>query len=141
MSHYSDIGGEGPLRAVLEDFYARVFADPMIGYLFAGQDPARLVELEFQLTAKMFGAPVAYTGRSIRAAHAAHDIRRGHFHRRNRILLETLRDHGVPSSVVEAWMGHARALERAVLAPRDRADRACDADVPADPTEGVREYR
>lgn len=140
MSHYADLGGEAPLRAILQDFYRRVFADPMIGYLFVGQDPARLVELEFQLTAKMFGAPVAYTGRPLRAAHAAHSIRKGHFHRRNQILRETLTDHAVPAAVVEAWMGHARALERAIVAPRDRADRACDADVPPRP-DGVREYR
>lgn len=140
MTHYERLGGEAPLRAILEDFYRRVFADPMIGYLFVGQDPARLVELEFQLTAKMFGAPVAYTGRPLRAAHAPHAIRRGHFHRRNQILLDTLRDHGVPQPIVDGWMSHARALERAILAPRDRADRACDADVPPR-DDGVREYR
>lgn len=140
MSLYDQLGGEAPLRAILEDFYRRVFADAMIGYLFAGQDPARLVELEFQLTAKMLGAPIRYTGRSMRAAHANHAIRRGHFHRRNRILTETLRDHAVPPAIVEAWMGHARALERAVLAPRDRADAGCDRDLPPDPTAGVVEY-
>ena len=141
MSHYDDLGGEAPLRAILRDFYGRVFADPMIGYLFVGQDPARLAELEFQLTAKILGGPVQYTGRGMRAAHAAHAIRRGHFHRRNQLLLDTLTAHGAPPAVIEAWMRHARALERAVLAPRDRADRACDSDLPPDPTAGVREYR
>jgi len=139
MSHYDDLGGEARLKAIFRDFYRRVFADPMIGYLFVGQDPARLVELEFQLTAKMFGAPVAYTGRSMRAAHAKHSIRKGHFHRRNQILLDTLRDHDVPPAIMDAWMGHARALERAVVAPRDRADRGCDADLPPRVDE-VREY-
>lgn len=141
MTLYEQLGGEARLRLILADFYRRVFADAMIGYLFAGQDPARLVELEFQLTAKMLGAPVEYSGRSIRAAHEKHAIRRGHFHRRNAILSETLADHGVPAAVVEAWMGHSRALERAVLAPAARADSACDADVEARPGAGVVEHR
>lgn len=133
MTLYEQLGGEARLRAILRDFYGRVFADPMIGYLFVGQDPARLVELEFQLTAKLLGAPVAYTGRSMRVAHARHAIRRGHFHRRNAILTGTLADHDVPAPVVEAWMGHARALERAILTPAARADRACDQDVGPSP--------
>lgn len=140
MTLYEQLGGEAPLRAILTDFYRRVFADPMIGYLFTGHDPARLVELEFQLTAKMLGGPVEYTGRSIRAAHEKHPIRRGHFHRRNAILQETLAAHGAPAAVVEAWMGHARALERAVLSSAARADAACDRDV--EPREaGVVVYR
>lgn len=140
MSLYDDIGGEAALRAVLTAFYDRVFADPMIGYLFMGQDKARLVELELQFTARVMGADVRYTGRSIRAAHAAHSIRKGHFHRRNRLLEETLCDHDVPPHVIEAWLSHARSLERAVLSPTNRQDPHCDSAVPADPSVTVVEY-
>lgn len=140
MSLFDDIGGEAGLRAVLTDFYDRVFADPMIGYLFMGQRKARLVELELQFTARVMGADVRYEGRSIRAAHAAHNIRKGHFRRRNRLLEETLRDHGVPPHVIEGWLSHARALERAVLSSANRDDPHCDSAAPADPSVTVVEY-
>ena len=79
-------GGDEGLRALLTDFYDRVFRDPMIGYLFMGQDKARLIEREVEWTARLFGAEVSYQGRPLREAHKRHPIRRGHFHRRNQIF-------------------------------------------------------
>ncbi|MCB9545369.1 MAG: group 1 truncated hemoglobin [Myxococcales bacterium] len=106
--------GEAGLRAVLVDFYDRVFADPMIGFFFLGKDKARLVELELQHTARMLGERVAYDGRPMREAHAPHRIMKGQFLRRNRLLEQVLADHRVPGAVVEAWLAHARGLEAAI---------------------------
>ncbi len=114
MSLFDQIGPDA-LRAVLVSFYDRVFADVMIGYLFRDADKARLVELEYQFTARALGADVAYEGRGMRQAHAKHPIMRGHFMRRNKILEEEIDAHAVPAEVKEAWMGHARALRRAIL--------------------------
>lgn len=101
---------------MLVDFYDRVFADVMIGFMFVGIDKARLVELEYRLTARHLGADVVYdAGRSLRSAHAKHPIRRGHFQRRNVILDDTLRDHDVPREVRDAWMATAYALESVIL--------------------------
>lgn len=114
-SLFEQLGGEVRLRAVLVDFYDQVFADVMIGYLFAGQDKARLIEREFEFTARSLGANVQYLGRGMRAAHAKHPIMRGHFNRRNVLLEQAIDRHGVPFEVKSAWMGHARALMRAII--------------------------
>ena len=66
--------GEAKLRAVLADFYDRVFADVMIGFMFQGKDKQHLIDREYEMTAKMLGAQVAYAGRPMRTAHAAHTI-------------------------------------------------------------------
>lgn len=108
-------GGLDGLRAHLSEFYRRVFRDPMIGYLFMGQDQARLVERELEWTARAFGAELPYQGRPLRAAHAQHPIRRGHFFRRNQLLLDTLKERGAPEELIEEWMSHSRALEAAIL--------------------------
>jgi hemoglobin len=93
--------GEARLRAILVDFYDRVFADVMIGFMFAGADKSRLVELEYRLTARHLGADVLYdAGRSLRTAHEKHPIRR---------------DHDVPAEVRDAWMATAYALESVIL--------------------------
>jgi hypothetical protein len=42
--------GADKLRAVIEDFYARIFDDVMIGFLFAGKDRRRLIDKEYELT-------------------------------------------------------------------------------------------
>jgi hemoglobin len=102
--------GEAKLRAVIADFYTRVFDDVMIGFFFAGKDHAQLIELEYQFTAGFLGADVKYTGRPLREAHASHRVFSGHFDRRLQILRETLRDHAVDPEVATAWIDHQLAL-------------------------------
>jgi hemoglobin len=114
------LGGEPVLRAIVEDFYGRVFDDVMIGFMFKGRDRARLIELEVQFTARAFGENVAYEGRGMRHAHASLPILIGHFQRRYQILVETLADHDVHPDVRDAWLGHSRALQRAILQPERR---------------------
>ena len=126
---YDLVGGLPALEAILTEFYRRVFADVMIGHLFSGQDAARLVHLEARFSARVLGAhEVEYPGRPMGAAHARHPIFRGHFHRRNQLLAETLRDLAAPPAVVEAWLGHARSLERAILGARPAT--RCEPAVP-----------
>ena len=102
--------GEAKLRAVLADFYSRVFGDVMIGFLFEGKDRQRLIDKEYEFTAHFLGADVKYTGRPMRTAHAQSPIFGGHFERRLQILRETLRDHTVDPDVVTAWIDHSLAL-------------------------------
>lgn len=127
MTLYEQLGGEPALRAILEDFYDRVFSDVMIGYLFRGQEKARLVRLELEHTSKVLGGPHVYTGRTMQKAHAAHRILLGHFRRRNKLLEDVLEAHAVPAPVREAWLAHARALEAAVVGPVRRGAH-CDQD-------------
>ena len=109
MSLFEKIGAVS-LRKVIEDFYDRVVADTMIGFLFAGKDKQRLIDKEWEFTAKFLGADVTYTGKPIRAAHASSPILGGHFARRLQILKQTLADHNIDRDVVAAWVQHTLAL-------------------------------
>jgi hemoglobin len=115
-SAYERLGGDAALRAIVEDFYDRVFADAMIGFLFNGTDRARLVQKEWELAAAMLGADVRYTGRPMRQAHARSPILGGHFARRQQILRETLADHHVPDDVAAEWLRHNDRLRPQVTA-------------------------
>ena len=106
---FDKIGGD-KLRAVITDFYGRVFGDVMIGFMFQGKDRQQLIDREWELVAALLGAPVKYTGRPMPAAHAAHTIFGGHFERRMQLLRETLRDHAVDPEVQQAWLDHALSL-------------------------------
>jgi hemoglobin len=112
-SLYQQIGLDA-LREVIRDFYSRVFADVMIGFLFIGKDRQRLIDKEFEFTARFLGADISYTGKPMRAAHARTPIMGGHFDRRLQILKETLADHDVPAEVREVWIGHTLALREQV---------------------------
>jgi len=111
--------GEPALRAVLADFYDRVFADVMIGFFFAGLSRAHLVEREYELTAKLLGAPgVVYRGQPMRTAHGKHSIFGGQFERRLQILRETLADHAVDPDVQRVWIEHTLALRAQITHDR-----------------------
>jgi hemoglobin len=111
-------GGAQRLRRILVDFYDRVFADVMIGFLFRGKDRTRLVEKELELTLAAMGAEVGYTGRPLREAHAAVPILGGHFDRRQQILRETCDDQGLPAEVRDFWLAHNESLREQVTRSR-----------------------
>ena len=114
MSLFEQIGAE-PLRAVVTDFYDRVFADVMIGYMFEGKNKQRLIDKECELTARFLGGSAPYTGKSMRDAHAALQIFGGQFDRRLQILKNVLRDHRIDAEVAQAWIDHQVALRDHVV--------------------------
>lgn len=117
--------GETKLRAVVADFYDRVFADVMIGFMFQGKDKRHLIDREYEMAAKFLGAPnVTYTGRPMRTAHAGHTIFGGHFERRLQILRETMRDHFVDPAVQQVWIEHTNALRSQIT--RDKGSECKD---------------
>ena len=121
--------GEATLRAVITDFYSRIFGDVMIGFLFEGKDRQHLIEREYEFTANLMGADVKYTGRPMRTAHAQSPIFGGHFERRLQILRETLRDHAVDPDVQQVWIDHTLAL-RSQITP-DKGSECKDTSVVA----------
>jgi len=133
MSLYAQLGPEA-LRRIIEDFYDRVFADVMIGFLFIGKSKQRLIDKECEFAAGMLGGDVRYTGRPIREAHAKIPILGGHFDRRLQILRDTLDDHGVAQDIRKVWIDHSMALRPQVTADsgsecdHDAALRRIDSD-------------
>ena len=111
----SAFGGLEGIRETLTTFYQRVYQDPMIGYLFVGQEMARLIEREVEWTARALGLEVEYQGRPLRQAHGAHPIRRGHFHRRNQLLIESIKARGLSEEALQWWRAHSASLEAAIL--------------------------
>jgi hemoglobin len=123
---FDQIGGD-ELRAVITDFYARVFSDVMIGFMFQGKNRQYLIEREYELTSALLGAPGAsYSGLPMRAAHARLTIFGGQFERRMQILRETMRDHGVAAEVQQAWIDHQLSLRSQIT-----RDRGSECDGPA----------
>lgn len=117
--------GEAKLRAVVTDFYDRIFADVMIGFMFQGKDKQHLIDREYEMAARFLGAPgVEYKGRPMRAAHAQHTIFGGHFERRVQLLREAMRDHDVDPDVQKVWIEHTNALRSQIT--RDQGSECKD---------------
>jgi hemoglobin len=134
-SLFDQLGGDA-LRAVITDFYRRVFDDVMIGFLFVGKDRARLIDKEWELAARMLGGDVRYTGRSMPEAHRRVPITGGHFDRRVQILKDAMAAHAVAPEVQAVWLAHTAALRAQVTAD---AGSECDHDQAAARTTTVAE--
>ena len=115
ISLFDELGGEPVLRRVVERFVERLFVDPMIGFFFSRADKQRIKEKEYEFAAVHLGAPVAYSGRPLSQAHAAHRIFEGQFDRRLTILRETLDEMGVPSRVRDHWLAHTVAQKGSIV--------------------------
>jgi hemoglobin len=120
-SLYEAIGGEGPVRAVLQSLYDRLFDDAMIGFLFAGKDKAHIVEQQLAFTCRFLGGPQAYEGLPLPKAHAKLPLLPGHFDRRHRLLEQVLEAQGVPVEVKRVWLQIDSALRPSVLASAEEA--------------------
>lgn len=114
VTRFEQIGGETKLRAIIDEFVDRVFADTMIGFLFARASKERVKRFEYEHAAELLGGAVTYSGRDLREVHKRHPILGGHFARRRQILKNVLIKHGVDPEVMEAWLTQVDALREHV---------------------------
>jgi hemoglobin len=121
MTPYEAIGGEAPVRAVVQALYDRLFADPMVGFLFEGKDKGHIVEQQVAFTCRFLGGPQSYEGLSLPRAHAKLPLLPGHFDRRHWLLTQVLDERGVPADVRRAWLQIDEALRPSVLASGEEA--------------------
>jgi hemoglobin len=68
-SLYLRLGGVDAIRAVVDDFTARLAGDTRINMMFGGVDVDRLKRLLVEQICEATGGPCRYTGRSMREAH------------------------------------------------------------------------
>jgi truncated hemoglobin YjbI len=108
-SLFDELGGEEPLRKIVDTFVDRLCDDLMIGFHFSRVDRDRLKQLEYEFAARHLGAEVPYTGRSLEAAHRAHRIFDGQFSRRLKLLSDVLEEAGAPEAVRKHWLEHTLA--------------------------------
>ena len=70
MSVWELIGGAELIADAVENFYAKLHADPVLGTHFEGTDLAQLKSHQRMFLTVALGGPDAYEGRDMRAAHA-----------------------------------------------------------------------
>lgn len=91
-SLYDRLGGERAIAAVVDDFYGRVLADPLLAPFFVGVERDRLRRMQREFFAAALGGPVLYTGRPLNVVHAGRGIRTRHLARFLEHLTATLAD-------------------------------------------------
>src|SRR3954449_11745560 len=100
---YQQLGGEAAVDAAVDVFYRKVLSDDRVSSFFDDVDMDRQIAKQKAFLTMVFGGPVTYTGRDMRAGHA-HLVARGlndsHFDAVLEILGESLREVGAPEPLI-----------------------------------------
>lgn len=114
-SIYARIGGPVAVRAVVENFYQRVLADPSLAPAFAGVDLKRLREHQGAFLGVALGGDKAcYRGRSMKEAHAGLGITKEHFAGVTAHLHDALRG-AVADDLIEAILATVAGLQADIV--------------------------
>ncbi|MBC7385272.1 MAG: hypothetical protein H7301_03795 [Cryobacterium sp.] len=110
--------GEGRIRALVFDFYARMSSDLMIGFFFDGKDLSEISNLQTSFVLRAMGITSSYVGRSPANAHSElPPILSGHFDRRLQLLDAALTHGGLSPEEREVWIGFENAFRSAIVQP------------------------
>lgn len=100
VSIYDAIGGEPALVAVVDDFYARVLADPQLAGFFAGANMPKLKGRQVEFFAAALGGPDVYQGAGMRQVHQGRGIAQADFDKVAFHLTASLAAAGVPPETI-----------------------------------------
>ncbi len=118
-SPFVAIGGAAAVSAVVDEFYARLLADPGTAGFFAtlveGDGLARLKRHQVLLLTKVLGGPDRYDGRDLGEAHAGLAITDDAYQRVSLYLLTVLHDFKVPMDVLQVADATLRAVRPQIV--------------------------
>jgi hemoglobin len=114
-SIYHAIGGRAALVAAVDDFYARLFADPELAPFFPGGVGARHRAYLVTVLGEALGGPERYRGPDLARAHGGLGITDAQFDRTAAHLSATLDGLGVPRHLAGDIIAIVATLRPAVV--------------------------
>ncbi len=78
-SLWQRLGGTGALEIVVDEFYRRVLADPLLAPFFEDTDMETLRAHQISFLSSALGGPEQYTGEDLRSAHEDLKLEAAHF--------------------------------------------------------------
>lgn len=98
---FEEIGGMEAVNAAVDIFYTKVLADDTIKHFFKFIEMKAQAGKQKAFLAYAFGAPMAYTGKSLRAAHAGMNLTEAHFNAVATHLIATLKELNVAQNHID----------------------------------------
>lgn len=92
---YDRIGGAPVIASLVDDFYGRVLADPLLAPFFAETSVDRLRRMQREFFSAALDGPIEYSGLSLTEVHSGRGIQTRHFARFVEHLLSTLQAQGI----------------------------------------------
>ena len=98
---YDEVGGEAAVRALVGDFYQRVFADPELRPFFADAQRDRRERMQFEFFSAALGGPIEFSGTTLRDAHAGRHIGTAQLTLFTQHLLDTMKERELSPAAVD----------------------------------------
>ena len=118
QSLYEQLGGEPAVNAAVDVFYRKVLSDDRVSDFFDDVEMDRQIAKQRAFLTMVFGGPVNYTGKDMRAGHA-HLVARGlndsHVDAVIELLGESLREVGAPEHLIAKVAAIAESARADVL--------------------------
>jgi hemoglobin len=113
---YDRLGGHEGIRAVVDDFYARLRADEELGPFFRNADMERLRRTQTDFLCEAAGGPEMYDAEPVRDAHRHVPFTPSLVERAVELLYESLDEFDVPDEDADAVVQAVAAYEEDLLA-------------------------
>lgn len=123
QSLYQRLGGLPAITAVVDDFLARVQANPIVRARFEGVNVPRLRSKLIEQVAETAGGPQKYTGIEMQTLHRGMDVTEDEFAAVASELTNSLRAFHVPEREQQELLGAVAALKPKIVAPPQRDER------------------
>ncbi len=112
---FEKIGGMDAVNAAVDIFYKKVLADDTISHFFTNTNMKSQIGKQKAFLAYAFGAPLAYTGKNMRDAHAHMKLTEAHFNAVAGHLVGTLEELGVAQNLIDEVVKVAMTTKDDVL--------------------------
>ncbi|MEW5737399.1 MAG: group 1 truncated hemoglobin [Myxococcota bacterium] len=127
---WAALEGGRKLRVILEDFYTRVFADPVLAPFFHGVTKERVIDKQYSFLAEIFTGVRHYFGDRPRNAHHWMVISDELFDYRERLIERCMRDHGLSDANVAAWLAVHEVFRKQIVKDRPIPRRMAGVEMP-----------
>ena len=112
---FEKIGGMDAVNAAVDIFYAKVLADETIKHFFKFTEMKAQAGKQKVFLAYAFGAPMAYAGKNLRAAHSHMNLTEAHFNAVAAHLIDTLKELDVPENLIDEVVALVMTTKNDVL--------------------------
>jgi truncated hemoglobin YjbI len=129
---FDALGGHEGLRAVLEEFYARVYEDARLAPFFEGVSIDRAVGKQYSFMLQLITGEKVYFGDRPRNAHHWMVISDELFDYREELLADCLRRRGMPERLVARWRALDERFRKQIVKSSPRPKRVRGEDYPLD---------
>ena len=112
---YDKMGGQSPIKEMVDDFYRDVLADEIVTHFFDHTDMEKQRHHQTAFISYAIGGTKQYSGRSMQKAHAGLNLQPEHFDAIVKHLTNAIIAHGASQEDLEAALGKIATLKEAVL--------------------------